>query len=68
LPISWAVSYYRFSNCLTSRCWVQDDKEGWIGAEVTNKEIIGTKVALTLKLENDTVSIVISGLKTCYKG
>lgn len=34
------------------RCWVPDDKEGWIGAEVTSKQAQGDKFTLGLKLEN----------------
>lgn len=37
---------------LTSRCWVQDDKEGWVGAEVVAKNVNDDKITLTLKLEN----------------
>jgi hypothetical protein len=34
---------------------MQDDKEGWVGAEVIEKTIKDTKVFLSLKLENGTV-------------
>jgi myosin heavy subunit len=40
-----------------SRCWVQDDKEGWVGAEVASKNVDDTKVTLVLKLENGEVCI-----------
>jgi myosin heavy subunit len=38
-----------------SRCWVQDENEGWVGAEVVSKDVINTKVTLQLRLENGTV-------------
>ncbi|ODQ64492.1 hypothetical protein NADFUDRAFT_52130 [Nadsonia fulvescens var. elongata DSM 6958] len=41
-----------------TRCWVQDDKEGWIGAEVKAKNVDGSKVEIELDLENgETVKI-----------
>lgn len=42
-----------------SRCWVPDDKTGWVGAEVISKDLDGEKVTLQLKLENGAVSIMI---------
>lgn len=41
---------------LFSRCWVKDDKEGWIGATVEDKTVADNKVTITLKTEKDDVS------------
>lgn len=39
-----------------SRCWVKDDKEGWIGATVEEKSVDDNKVVLQLKTEKEDVS------------
>lgn len=41
-----------------SRCWVKDDKEGWIGATVEDKSTEGKKVIIKLKTEKDDVSFI----------
>lgn len=52
--ISAKSSICDLNHILTSRCWVQDDKEGWVGAEVESKKVEGDKVILELRLETDT--------------
>lgn len=38
-----------------TRAWQPDAAEGWVASELTSKEINGSKVKLTFKLDNGEV-------------
>ncbi|KAG5357082.1 Myosin-2 [Yarrowia sp. C11] len=49
------------------RCWIRDEKEGWVGAEVVNQKTDGEKVTINLTLENGeekSVETSVAALKS----
>lgn len=40
-----------------TRAWQPDAAEGWVASEVVNKQVNGSKVILTFKLEDGSVRL-----------